>query len=208
MGALRGKLTFSKFYVDGQVPNDLPGASMKRIRASAMRPLSPDEDESSRHGWCAIEDPNVVELGHEHVFVDELVCLGLRIDTWVVPKPLLRAHLENAEASLVERKGLEKLGRKAKADLKLFVLKKLRKNLVPASKSIDFVWDTHAGVARFFSQSPKNHLLVQELFEKTFKLRLVPASPGVRADRIGFDARTDARWSGLEPMSLAEAEAS
>lgn len=35
----------------------------------------------------------------------------------------------------------------------------------------------------------------------------VPASPGVRADRLGLDARTDARWSGLEPLSLAEAEA-
>jgi hypothetical protein len=208
MGALRGKLTYSKFYVDGEVPKDLPGTSMRRIRGSAMRPLSPEEDETTRHGWCAIEDPNVIELGHEHVFVDELVCLGLRIDTWVVPKPLLRAHLEDAEQSLLEKKGLEKLGRKAKADLKLFVLKRLRKNLVPASKSIDLVWDTSSGIARFFSQSPKNHLLVQELFEKTFKLRLVPASAGVRADRMKLDARAEALWSGLEPMNLAEAEAS
>ncbi|MFT3766842.1 MAG: hypothetical protein QM820_15195 [Minicystis sp.] len=203
MSALRGSLTYSRFFVAGDLPADLPGTSMKRIRASASQPLNPDEDVSERHGWCSIEDPMDTDLDHEKVFFNEYLCLGLRIDRWVVPKPLLNAHLREAEETLLQKKGLERLGRKAKADLKLFVLKRLRRQLMPSTKSVDFVWNVQTGVARFFSQSARIHLLVQELFEKTFRLRLVPESPGTAAERRGLDARQQKFWEQLNPTSLA-----
>lgn len=203
MSALRSTLTYSRFFILGDVPSDLPGASLKRIRASAAQPLNPDEDVSERHGWCSIEDPMVTDLDHDNVFFNEYLCLGLRIDRWVVPKPMLNAHLRDAEASLLEKKGLERLGRKAKADLKLFVLKKLRRQLMPTTKSVDLVWNTNTGVARFFSQSARIHLLVQELFEKTFRLKLVPESPGTAAERRGLDARQQKYWEQLDPFTLA-----
>lgn len=177
---------------------------MKRIRAAASQPMIPEEDASEKHGWCSIEDPMDTDLGHEKVFFNEYVCLGLRIDRWIVPKPLLNAHLRDAEAALLEKKGLEKLGKKARADLKLFVLKKLRRQLMPSTKSIDLVWNVNSGVARFFSQSPKIHLLVQELFEKTFRLALVPESPGTAAERRGLDARAQKFWEAIDPTVLAE----
>lgn len=205
MGALRGTLTFSRFFVTGDVPGDLAGATMKRIRASACQPLVPEEDANEHHGWCSIEDSMDTDLGHEKVFFNEYVCLGLRIDRWMVPKPLLNAHLRDAEAALLEKKGLERLGRKARADLKLMVLKKLRRQLMPSTKSIDFVWNVQTGVARFFSQSPKLHLLAQELFEKTFRLSLVPESPGTAAERRGLDQRAQKFWEAAEPTLLARA---
>ena len=205
MGAIRGSLTYARFFVTGDLPGDLAGASLKRIRASASQPLVADEDVNERHGWCSIEDPMDADLDHEKIFFNEYVCLGLRIDRWVVPKPLLNAHLRDAEAALLERKGLERLGRKAKADLKLFVLKKLRRQMVPVTKSIDLVWNVNTGVARFFSQSAKVHLLAQELFEKTFRLKLVPESPGTAAERRGLDARAEKIWEALTPYFLGEA---
>jgi hypothetical protein len=205
LGALRGTLTYSRFFVVGDMPADLAGSSMKRLRASAAQPLDPNEDVTERHGWASIEDPMNADLGHEAVFFNEYVCLGLRIDRWVVPKPMLNAHLRDAEAALLEKKGLEKLGRKAKADLKLFVLKKLRRQLMPTTKSIDFVWNVQTGVARFFSQSARMHLLVQELFEKTFRLKLVPESPGTAAERRGLDPKQEKHWDAIEETTLAMA---
>jgi len=203
LSALRGSLSYTRFFVAGDVPGDLPGASMKRIRANASQPLVADEDVNERHGWCSLEDPMDTDLDHEKVFFNEYLCLGLRIDRWVVPKPMLNAHLRDAEAALLEKKGLERLGKKARADLKLFVLKKLRRQLMPVTKSIDLVWNVQTGVARFFSQSPRMHLLAEELFEKTFKLKLVPESPGTAAERRGLDAHATKLWEALEPTTLA-----
>lgn len=179
---------------------------MKRIRASVIQPLLPDDDVAERHGWTSVEDPFDTELDHEKVFFNEYLTLAMRVDRWVVPGPLLKAHLREAEEKLLEKKSLERLGRKAKADLKVMVLKKLRRQLVPVTKSYDLVWNVNDGVAFFFSHSNKTHELVQELFERTFKLRLLVESPGTAADRRGLVAEEQRAFAALEATSLATME--
>ena len=41
---------------------------------------------------------------------------------------------------------------------------------MPVTKSFDLVWNRKTDVALFFSHAARPHELVQELFEKTFKL--------------------------------------
>lgn len=203
MGAIRGSLTFTRFFVIGDVPEDLAGATLPRIRAEAFKPLVAEEDISSRHGWASVEDPYDTDLDHNKVFYNEYVVLAMRIDSWSVPGPLLKAHLADAEEALLKKRGLEKLGRKAKADLKIAVMKQLRKSLIPTTKSIDLVWDQRTGLVRFFSHSPKMHELVQELFEKTFRLQLLVESPGTAVHKLGLHPEHDARFDALEPTTLA-----
>ncbi len=208
MGAFRGNLTFARFYVTGDIPDDIPGTTLRRIRSNAFQPLSPEEDKSEGVGWANIEDPVDTDLDHEKVFYNEYVCLGLRLDRWVVPGPLLKAHLREAEQALLEKRGLERLGRQAKADLKIMVVRKLRRQLVPSLKSYDMVWNLNSNIVHFFSQSERITTLFDDLFKKTFKLDLVPESPGTAADRIGLDAKQVAALAGLEPTTLARVEQS
>ena len=208
LGALRGSLTFSRFYVVGDLADDLPGWSMKRIRANVCQPLVPEEDAPEHFGWANAEDPFDTELDHEKVFFNEYIVLSLRVDRWVVPGPLLKAHLREAEEKALEKKGVEKLGKKAKADLKIMVVKKLRKQLVPVTRSVDLVWNLGTNVALFFSHAKKQHELVQALFEKTFKAHLILESPGTAADRRGLSRAEEDLFANLEPTVLAREPAS
>lgn len=203
LGAFRGNLTFARFYVTGDIPDDIPGTTLRRIRSNAFQPLSPEEDKSEGVGWANIEDPVDIDLDHEKVFYNEYVCLGLRLDRWAIPGPLLKAHLREAEEALLEKRGLEKLGRQAKADLKTMVVRKLRRQLVPSLKSYDMVWNLNSNIVHFFSQSERITTLFDDLFKKTFKLDLVPESPGTAADRVGLDAKQATALAGLEPTTLA-----
>ncbi|MRG95411.1 hypothetical protein [Polyangium spumosum] len=206
MGALRGSLTFSRFYVTGDIPDDVPGTTLKRIRANAFQPLSPDDEKNEGAGWASIEDPFDTDLDHEKVFYNEYVCLGLRLDRWVIPGPLLKTHLRDAEQALLAKKGLERLGRQAKADLKTMVVRKLRRQLVPSLKSYDVVWNLRTNVLHLYSQSERIAALLDDLFKRTFKVDLVPESPGTAAERLGLDAKEVRAFAGLEPMTLARLE--
>ncbi|MDI1450944.1 hypothetical protein [Polyangium sp. 6x1] len=206
MGALRGSLTFSRFYVTGDIPDDVPGTTLKRIRANAFQPLSPDDEKNEGAGWASIEDPFVTDLDHEKVFYNEYVCLGLRLDRWVIPGPLLKAHLRDAEQALLAKRGLERLGRQAKAELKTMVVRKLRRQLVPSLKSYDVVWNLRTNVLHLYSQSERISALLDDLFKRTFKVDLVPESPGTAADRLGLDAKEARAMAGLEPTILARLE--
>jgi recombination associated protein RdgC len=192
----------------GDVPDDVPGTSLKRIRAQAFVPLVPEEDTAERHGWASADDPFDLELDHEKIFFNEYVTLTIRIDRWAIPSSLLKASIRDAEEKALAKRGAERLGRQAKAEIKDMVIKKLRKQLVPSTKAVDLVWNLRTNVVLFFSHSKKMHELAGELFEKTFKLRLWLESPGTAADRSGLDAAAERAFHELVPTTLASDGAS
>jgi hypothetical protein len=125
--------------------------SVRTIRLRTLRPLEPDEEDLERSGWCRIGEPFELDLGYEDVFYNEYINIGFRTDRWVVPGPLLRAKLREAETVYLAKKGRERLGRKEKAELKTLVAQRLRKSLSPAMRNVDLSWSVQEGVVRFFS---------------------------------------------------------
>ncbi len=205
MPALRGSLTYVRYFVDGELPADL-STFLKPIRLRAMKPLEPQEDVAERSGWCRLGEPFATDLDHGDVFFNEYVNLGFRTDRWAIPGPLLRAKLREAEAAYLARKGRERLSRREKTELKDVVTKRLRREVSPSTRVVDLSWSTGDGLVRFFSASPKTGAAMQELFLKTFGLRLVPEAPYTLAARLGLSRAQDKAWEGLEPLTLGSAE--
>jgi len=202
--ALKGSLTYARFFVEGELPDDFRERFMRSIRLRAMRPLEPDDEELERSGWTKIGEPFVVDLDYEDVFFNEYVVLGFRTDRWVVPAPVLRARVREAEAAYLEKKGRERLSRKEKQEIKQLVSRKLRRSTTPRSTIVDLSWSLGEGIVRFFSHSQKTGASMMELFKKTFGLTLIPESPYTLAARIGLDRAQQAAWENLEMTWLGE----
>lgn len=207
MPALRGSLTYARYFVEGEVPRDAFNGFLRSIRAKAMRPLEPDEEELERSGWAKIGEPFVIDLTSEDVFFNEYVVLGFRTDKWTISPAVLRRHVQEAESAYLAKKGRERLSRKEKSELKLMVAKKLRRQMDPQTRTVDLVWSLNEGVVRFFSHSEKSGGNMQELFKKTFGLSLMPESPYSLAERIGLDKAQKTAWNDLEMFALGDVEA-
>lgn len=168
-----------------------------------MKPLEPEDEELERSGWAKIGEPFVVDLDHADVVWNDYVNLGFRTDRWVIPGPVLRTRVKEAEAAYLEKKGRERLSRKEKTELKLMIAKKLRRQMSPATRAVDLSWSLNEGVVRFFSHAQKPAAAMMELFKKTFGLELVPESPYTTAARIGLDKAQEQAWNELEMTYLA-----
>lgn len=202
MPALRGSLTYVRFYVEGDAPDDFRERFMRGIRHRAMRPLEPEDEDLERSGWCKIGEPFTVELAYDDVFFTTFVNLGFRTDRWAIPGPMLKRHTKEAEAAYLEKKGRERLSKKEKTELKLLVSKKLRRQMSPSTRFVDFSWSIDEGIVRFFSHATKPAGAMMELFTKTFGLKLVPESPYTLAARLGL-SKTEARaWEDIEATDL------
>jgi hypothetical protein len=206
MAALRGSLTYTRFYVEGRIPAAYEEKFFEAIRHEAMRPLVAEEDVSERSGWTRIGEPFEIDLDFESVFADRYVNLGFRTDRWRIPAPMLRAKLREAEATYLERKGRERLGRKERAELKDLVAKKLRKQMTPSTRAVDFSWSLDEKVVRFFSQARPPAAAMEELFQRTFGLKLVRESPYTLAARIGLNQAEERVWESLEATTLLSPE--
>ncbi len=206
MSALKGSLSYARFFVEGDVPDDFRDRFMKAIRLRAMKPLDPDDELPERWGWARIGEPFELELDYESVFFNEYLNLGCRSDRWQIPGPMLRAKLREAEAAYLAKKGRERLGRTEKAEIKELVSRKLRRQLTPVTRSFDLSWSLQEGVVRFFSQAPAPAAAMQELFTRTFGLKLSPEAPYTLAARLGLSKAQEEAWQKLEPISLLSEE--
>jgi recombination associated protein RdgC len=198
MPALKGSLSYARFFVDGEVPEDFRERYMRAIRLRAMKPLSADEDASERSGWCVIGEPFELDLRYDNVFYNNFVNLGFRTDRWALPGPLVRAKVSEAERAYREKKGRDRLSKRERAEIKEVVTRKLRKQFVPAMRVIDVSWSIEEGVVRFFNQAAKPGLAMSELFTKTFGLKLIPEAPFTLAERIGLSRAQEKAWDSLE----------
>jgi recombination associated protein RdgC len=205
LGALKGNISYTRFFVKGEISNDIHERWVKRIRLRAFKPLTLEDDALDRVGWCSIEHPFDLELEYEKIFFNNYVNLGLRIDRWVIPGPLFKAQFAEAEKAYLQKRGRERMSRAEKEELKLAVSKKLRRQLVPAMQVIDMSWNIESGIARVFSGSQKALGAFEEIFEKTFELKVIPASPYTAAERRGLSARESQVIDRLEPSPFTSA---
>ena len=206
MSALKGSLTYARFYIEGDLPDDFRDRFMKAIRLRAMKPLEADDDAIERSGWCRLGEPFDLDLDYEDIFYNEYVNLGFRTDKWVVPGAMLRAKLREAETAYLQSaraKGRERLSKRERTELKELVSRKLRRQLVPVMRAFDLSWSLEDGVVRFFSQAAKPAFAMADLFQRTFALKLVPEAPYTLAARLGLSSAQDKTWADLEPTSLA-----
>ncbi len=206
MPALRGSLTYTRYYVEGDLPPDFEGKFGRAIRLRALKPLDPDEEALERTGWCRVGDPMEIELGHEDVFYNDYINLGLRTDRWAIPAPMLRAKLREASTVYLTKAGRERLTRRERTELKEVVSKKLRRQMTPATRAADLSWSTGEKIVRFFSVSAKQGALMEGLFTKTFGLKLIPEGPYTLAARLGLSKADEKVWDDLEPTVLGVAE--
>lgn len=200
-------MTYARFFVEGELPDDAASRIMRALRLRAMTPLAPDDEDLERTGFCRVGDPYELELSREDVFYNEFLNVGVRTDRWVYPGSAVRARMREGEQLYKQRTGKARLGKRERGELKELVLRKMRKQMSPAVSSVDLSWNLDEGVVRFFSHGPKAAARMTELFHRAFGsmgLSLVPESPYALADRLGLSKKARAAWDDLDPSSFAE----
>jgi len=186
LGAIKGSVSYTRFYVWGELEGAYQDRFLRSIKNRVFEPLVAQEPEEEHVGWVSMSDPFDVDLNRDKVFLNNFLNIAFRVDRWRLPKPVFDAHYAEAEKQQLEKKGRERLSRKEKEELRMFVAKRLRKQVIPSMKTVDLSWDLDTGIVRFWNNSSKMHERLFELFEKTFKLKIVPESPYANAIHVGI----------------------
>jgi recombination associated protein RdgC len=204
MPALSGSLSYARFFVEGETPDDFRERFMRAIRYRVIMPLTVEDDALERTGWCVINEPFELELRYDNVFYNNFINLGFRTDRWVFPGSLVKARMREAEAAYLEKKGRERLSKREKVELKEAVQRKLKQKLQPQVRAVDFSWSLEQGLVRFFGSSPRAIASMTDLFDKTFHLKLLPEAPYTLAARGGALEARESVWDQLEPIDLTD----
>ena len=202
MGVSRGALTFTRLFVQGKPPKDLRKRYLDAVRLRKFTPLAPEDEASEAVGWCVIERPFDLDFQPDRLFYDRFVLLGFRVDKWKIPGVLMRSQVADEEQRMLSRAGREKLTRAEKEDIKLRVIGRLRKKILPTSRAFDVLWDLDAGTVLFFTHSARATEEFAALFQTTFGLEVQADSPYAAAGRAQLSPAMQKVFEKVEPVSF------
>jgi hypothetical protein len=200
MGILGGPITVRRYEVAGEVPKTFREDYVAILNAAAFAGFEKNSDAEKAMGFATAQDPLDVELRDFKIYRNEYILFALRVDTRKIPPSALRLHLRQAEEEHLARVGRPKMSRNEKKEIKALVRKRLLQQVLPATKSIDVLWNVNTRRLDFWSTSDKVNFEFSELFEKSFSLRLRPLGPFINAVAI-FPDLEDA-LKGLMPASF------
>ena len=189
--------------MQGRPPKDLRKRYLEAVRLRKFTPLAPEDEASEAIGWCVIERPFDLDFQPDRIFYDRFVQLGFRVDKWRIPGVLLRSQVADEEQRMLSRAGREKLTRAEKEDIKLRVIGRLRKKILPTSRAFDVLWDLDAGTVLLFTHSARTTEEFAALFETTFGLELQADSPYAAAGRAQLSPAMQKIFEKVEPLSFS-----
>jgi DNA recombination-dependent growth factor C len=180
---LSGTFSGRRFRAEGKVPPNPGEQFAKALRRHAFAPIDPASDRTRALGW--VNPRQILDAAvtwHRCEFGGWIV-LGLRADQRRVSRPILRARLAQAEADRLRERGRERIGREERAQLAKAIEAEMLAQTPPTTTVHELAWNPTAGVVWFSSTAQRANEEMQDLFEKTFDMHLVPLVPFTVAER-------------------------
>lgn len=204
MGALKGSISYSLFFVDGEIPKGFSDSFMERIEEFRFQELSAESEDDFTTGWTVVGDMLDLDFTKTKVFRNEYLCLSLRVDKWSLPGALLKARIQQRGEDHMREFEKAKLLRSEKEQIREAVTREMKGQTLPSASLVDMVWNLEKGHVRFWTQSSTRVELFTELFESTFELRLVPTGPYVATLHVGLDDKQVGKLADIEQSRFSD----
>jgi DNA recombination-dependent growth factor C len=183
MGLLAGSMSFLRYAVEGDVPDNFWDFAAERITAFAFRDID-DTFEEYSIGWVSVENMFDSVFDYGSYRVGDYIILGLRTDERKISTPVLRKFTLKEEERIKKERQVPRLNRAHRQEIKENIRLQLMKKAVPMAAVYDLCWNLADGTLLFFSTNTKAQSVLEDFFRETFGLRLVLQIPYLTAEHL------------------------
>ncbi len=200
MGLLSGTASFTRFSVEGEVPENFWDFIAERVAAHSFQDIDDTIDEYSI-GWVSVADMFDSEFAYSSYAAGDYVVLSLRADERKVSPAVLKKYTMKEENRIKREKELRRLSRNVRLEIKERIRAELVRKSPPIPVVYDLCWNLSENTLLFFSTSRKALALLEDLFRETFELSLIQQIPWNSALKLN-GAEAAARLDDLRPAIL------
>lgn len=200
MGLLSGAASFTRFSVEGELPENFWDFVADQVASNSFRDIDDTLDEYSI-GWVSVADMFDSEFAYSSYAAGDYVVLTMRIDERKVSPAVLKKFTLKEEARIKREKEIPRLSRAAKLEIKERVRTELIRKSAPIPATYDLCWNLSENTLLFFSTSKKAMALLEDLFKETFNVSLILQIPWLTGLRM-IDEEHSADYDAMRPAVL------
>lgn len=200
MGLLSGSASFTRFTVEGEVPENFWDFVAQRVTEHSFQDIDDTIDEHSI-GWVSVADMFDSDFAFSSYAAGDYVVLSLRVDERKCSPAVLRKFTAKEEARLKQEQGVRRLSRNVRLEIKERIRAEMVRKSPPIPAVYDLCWNLSNNTLLFFTNSRKALALLEDLFRETFELSLIMQIPWNNALQL-TDPATAERLNDLQPALL------
>ncbi len=174
MGIVKDPLSFSRFSVAGELPENFNSVFNETIRRFAFK-QSFHSDKVS--GWTSIDNLLDTDFQFANYAVGDYFVFSMRVDKKAIPASLLKIRCLEEERKVKTASGRKFLSRQVREDLKEKVRLELSGMIPPVPSFYEACWSLSGRTVYFCSLSPAPIEEFKDLFKRSFKIELSPFVP-------------------------------
>jgi hypothetical protein len=176
MGLLKGNFSFSRFHVEGQLPQAFLTFVNNRIKANSFRDWAKSTEEK-RLGWVSVTDILDANFEQANYALGDYLIFSLRIDRKIIPPKLMKIKIMEEERQFLAESGKSRMNKQIAGGIKDKVKLELLSRIDPVPSFYDVCWSLGKNTVYFSSLADKVTDDFVDLFKKTFSLSLTRFSP-------------------------------
>lgn len=184
MGLIHGSGSFTRFRVEGDLPEDYLEEFPKRIARFSFRSIDEDSEQERSSGWVNILDAFDNRMAAMEYLKEPCIALSWRVDVRKVPAKAVKQYCREAEERIKSSEKLEFLSKKRRQEIKEGVQTILMKRAIPRSQAYDMIWNLQTGMVIFGAVSNKLCDEFAEFFLQCFGLHLKTVFPYSMASEL------------------------
>lgn len=195
MGIVKDPVSFSRFHVRGDIPENFNNFFNDMIKRFAFEHSFHAEKLS---GWTSIDNVLDTEFQFANYSIGEYMVYSMRLDKKVIPPSLLKVRVLEEERKALGESGKKFLGRQRKEDIKEKVKLELAGLIPPVPSFFEACWSPRGKMVYFCSLAAAPIEEFKDLFKRSFKMDLMPFTPWDNA-RTGIDAAGESDAKPVPP---------
>jgi hypothetical protein len=207
MGLLKGALTFSRYRIQGDLPDPARPFLEGQMKTYAFREISTGTEEKSR-GWASVENILDTDFSRATYAYGNYLAFLLRIDRKVIPPSLLKIKCLEAGKKL-RKENQRRVGKQQENEIKERIRLELLNKANPSPSFFDVCWSVPEKWILFGSLSSKINEEFEDLFKRTFQVNLAPFypwDPGVLEASLAKKVTTLEKGVFLAPEGKGEGQ--
>ncbi len=200
MGLLSGSASFTRFTVEGEVPENFWDFVAQRVTEHSFQDIDDTIDEHSI-GWVSVVDMFDSDFAFSSYAAGDYVVLSMRVDERKCSSAVLRKFAAKEESRLKQEQGVRRLSRNVRLEIKERIRAEMVRKSPPIPAVYDLCWNLSNNTLLFFTNSRKALALLEDLFKETFELSLIMQIPWNNALQLADPAAAE-RLDDLQPALL------
>jgi DNA recombination-dependent growth factor C len=183
MSFISGSVSFIRFGVEGDLPENVYDFIDDRIRSFSFRDIDDSTDEYSI-GWVSVANMFDMDFRYASYLNGDYVTLAMRIDERKVSPAVLKKFVQKEEERVKIEKQIPKISRTLKAEIKERVRSELTRKAIPIPAVYDLCWSLSESNIICFTTNKKIHAILEDFFKDCFGLTIVQQIPYIIAEHL------------------------